>query len=127
MKSINKQIRLTYLLGFNLLIFTVLFFLYNYLKAIVESYSNNINIILSGVSIVFMIIGLSVLVFSFAMYMFLKKQNDKLVTDVETLGEHVQEISDKQYDSAIKIKYYSDLLQISLVLKNIVKRLNKKY
>lgn len=125
MKNVNKQIRLTYLVVFNFLIFIVLFLLYNYLKNVVEISNNDVNIIFSGISIIFMTLGISIFSLSFLGYIFLKKQNDKLVEDIENLSEHIQDISDKDYNSSVEIKYYSDLLQISLALKNIVKRLNR--
>ncbi len=125
MKTINKQIRLTYVVVFNFLVFGILFFLYNYLKDAIIEANNDVNIIFSGVSIVFMVIGMSIFGLSFLMYIFLKKQNDNLIEDLESLSEHVQDISLKEYSSNINIKHYSDFLHISLALKNIVKRLNK--
>ena len=126
MKRINKKIRISHLIVLNFVYFIILFFLYNYLKTVVENSGNDINIIFSGISIVFMIAGLSVVSLSFIVFVYLKKQNDNLLEDIENLSEHIQDISSKKYDSNIKIKYYEDFLKISLSLKNIVKRLNKK-
>ena len=125
LKNINKQIKVIYLIIFNFLIFVVLSLLYIYLKNIVESSSNDINIIYNGISIVFILLGLSIFSLSFIVYIYLKQQNNHLVEDVNSLSKHIQEISNKEYDSNIKIKYYKEFLQISLAFKNILKRLNK--
>ena len=126
MKNLNKQIKLSYLLGFNLILFLVLSSLYIYLKELVQNSNNDINLIISGISIVFLLIGLSIVIISSLSYIFLKHQNNKLVRDVETLSEHINEISEKDYQSKVEIKHYQEFLQISLLLKNILKRLNKK-
>ena len=108
------------------MLFIVLSCLYIYLKELVQNSNNDINLIISGISIVFLLIGLSVLIISSLIYIFLKRQNNKLVRDVETLSEHINEISEKDYQSKVEIKHYQEFLQISLLLKNILKRLNKK-
>ena len=126
MKNLNKQIKLSYLVGFNLILFIVLSILYIYFKELVQNSSNDINLILSGISIVFLLIGLSILIVSSLIYFFLKHQNNKLLRDVEALSEHINEISEKDYQSKVEIKHYQEFLQISILLKNILKRLNKK-
>lgn len=126
MKNLNKQIKLIYLIGFNLVLFIVLSILYNYLKEVVQNSNNDINIVISGISIVFLFAGISILILSSIVYIFLKRQNNKLLKDVKALSNHIGEISQKDYKSKVEIKYYQEFLQISLFLKNILKRLNKK-
>jgi hypothetical protein len=57
----------------------------------------------------------------------LRKYLAKLDDDVNAIKTYVKEISQKKnYDAIIKIKNYTDFLEISLILKNIVKRLKQK-
>lgn len=51
----------------------------------------------------------------------------RLKYDLEQVREYLYDISEnKDYNSTIKIDNFTEFLQISLVLKNIVKRLNQK-
>ena len=72
----------------------------------------------------FFLFALSILLFVFYM---LKKINTKLEDDIQEIKNYVTEISShKNYDAIIKIKNYTEFLEISLILKNIVKRLKQK-
>ena len=69
---------------------------------------------------------LALLVFSLVFY-FLKKLNTKLTDDIKEIKNYVTEISEhKNYEAIIKIKNYTEFLEISLILKNIVKRLKQR-
>lgn len=126
MRNIDKQIQSKYLVLF--FIFTVIILLssYAYIKEILLDSSNDINMLLSTISIVFFILGIFLILLSIGVFYILKKQNDKLVEDTTALSEYILDISEKDYKSSLKIKYYSEFLQMSISLKNIVKRLTKK-
>ena len=69
------------------------------------------------------------LIFTFFTFIFLyifKRRNDQIVSDTYEIIEHLQEISNKNYGDIIQTKYFSEFLQIEVLLKNIVKKLYNK-
>jgi len=50
----------------------------------------------------------------------------KFAEDIEHFQGYINEISDKNYKAVVKIKYFHEFLEMSLRLKNVVKRLNNK-
>lgn len=117
MKTIKEQIKLKYLLLHTVVLFIILYVTYRYLKPLVEN--------TASLSMVFFFLGLSLFFMSIVVFYYLKKQNEQLIEDVDELSEHILDISNKDYRANITIKYYSEFLQISLALKNIIKRLVK--
>ena len=59
-------------------------------------------------------------------YFFIKSVSYKLTQDVEEFQNYLEEVSNKNYQAVIKIKYFYEILEMSLHLKNIVKRLNHR-
>ncbi len=54
-----------------------------------------------------------------------KQMSLKVVYDIEQIANYLDEVSNKNYKSVIKTKYFYEFLQISLLLKNLVKKLSK--
>jgi len=54
-----------------------------------------------------------------------KKMSEKVVYDISQITNYLDEISNKNYKAIIKTKYFFEFLQISLLLKNLVKKLAK--
>ncbi|MDD3443265.1 MAG: ATP-binding protein [Sulfurimonas denitrificans] len=54
-----------------------------------------------------------------------RKMSKKVVYDIEQITNYLDEISNKNYKAIIKTKYFYEFLQISLLLKNLVKKLSK--
>jgi signal transduction histidine kinase len=54
-----------------------------------------------------------------------KKMSEKVVYDISQITNYLDEISNKNYKAVIKTKYFYEFLQISLLLKNLVKKLAK--
>lgn len=50
----------------------------------------------------------------------------RILHDIEQLKIYLEEVSRKNYEAVVKIKYFHEFLEISLLLKNIIKRLNSK-
>jgi hypothetical protein len=72
------------------------------------------------------LLGLSI-VLELVAFFTLRKYLAKLDDDVNAIKTYVKEISQKKNnDAIIKIKNYTDFLEISLILKNIVKRFKQK-
>ena len=55
-----------------------------------------------------------------------KRKRDKIAYDVGQIINCLEEISDKNYEVVMKTKYFSELLQIEVLLKNLIKRLHKR-
>jgi len=55
-----------------------------------------------------------------------KKMSEKIVYDIERITNFLDEISNKNYNAIIKTKYFYEFLQISLMLKNLVKKLSSR-
>jgi len=55
-----------------------------------------------------------------------KKISDRVSRDVGEIKEYLEDVNAKDYESVIKIEHYVEFLEISLLLKNIVKRLKQK-
>lgn len=76
---------------------------------------------------VYIILGIFLIAISaLSIYLYTKVLSD-VDSDLEQIKNYIHAISEhKDYTSTINIKNFTEFLQISLVLKNIVKRLNQK-
>lgn len=54
-----------------------------------------------------------------------KKMSQRIVYDITQITNYLDEVSNKNYKAVIKTKYFYEFLQISLLLKNLVKKLSK--
>ncbi len=64
--------------------------------------------------------------FGFIAFLYVKKFAEALLEDVENFSDYIEEINKKNYDAVVKIQHYKEFLKMSLVFKNIVKRLGQK-
>lgn len=55
-----------------------------------------------------------------------KRMSEKIVYDIQQITKFLDEISNKNYNAIIKTKYFYEFLQISLMLKNLVKKLSTR-
>lgn len=55
-----------------------------------------------------------------------KKMSEKIVYDIQQITEYLDEISNKNYKATIKTENFYEFLQISLLLKNLVKKLHNR-
>ena len=80
---------------------------------------------ISGLIVLKLAIALFVILLSFVF--FLRKIEKKFYEDIESIHTYLYEISkNKNYGAIIKIQHYIEFLQVSLLLKDVVKRLYKK-
>jgi len=54
-----------------------------------------------------------------------KTMSQKVVYDIDQITNYLDEVSNKNYKAIIKTEYFYEFLQISLLLKNLVKKLSK--
>ncbi|MBN2817219.1 MAG: hypothetical protein JXQ67_11095 [Campylobacterales bacterium] len=73
------------------------------------------------INIAFIFIGILIVVF-FILRFIIKSVSD----EVEDINEFLEEINKKNYDAVLKIEHHLEFLQLSILLKNIVKRLKNK-
>ena len=55
-----------------------------------------------------------------------KKMSARVLYDIDQITNYLDEISKKNYKSIIKTKYFYEFLHISVILKNLVKKLNNR-
>ena len=59
-------------------------------------------------------------------YLSIKSINYKLSEDIGHFQDYLEEVSNKNYQAVVIIKYFHEFLEMSLRLKNVVKRLNNR-
>ena len=59
-------------------------------------------------------------------YFIVQRLSKKITSDIESKITYLEEINSKNYDAIIKIENYVEFLKMSLLLKNLVKRLKQK-
>jgi signal transduction histidine kinase len=55
-----------------------------------------------------------------------KTMSQQVIEDISRIKKYLDDISDKNYKSNLKVKYFHEFLEISLLLKNLVKKLDKR-
>jgi len=75
---------------------------------------------------VWMLLGTLALFILFMIYFSMRSIRSELMEDVENFQGYLDEISNKNYQTVIIIKYFHEFLEMSLSLKNVVKRLNNR-
>jgi len=63
---------------------------------------------------------------SIGSFFLVKKFSDNLLADTNHFTEYLEEINKKNYDAIVQIQHYSEFLRMSLIFKNLVKRLKPK-
>ncbi|WP_297442516.1 hypothetical protein [Sulfurimonas sp.] len=77
------------------------------------------NSIWAGIFVLF-IVGLGI------SFIFVKKFADEVTRDINNFTKYLEEINKKNYEAPIQIQHYLEFLKMSLVFKNLVKRLKSK-
>jgi len=75
---------------------------------------------------IWMMLGALYIFILIIIYFSIESVKYKFSEDVEHFQNYLEEISDKNYQAVVKIKYFKEFLEMSLRLKNIIKRLNNK-
>ena len=55
-----------------------------------------------------------------------RTMSKKIVLDIDEITKYLDEISNKNYNAVVKPRHFSEFLQISLLLKNLVKKLSSR-
>jgi len=59
-------------------------------------------------------------------FYFTKAMSDRVLYDIKQITDYLEEVSNKNYKAILKTKYFFEFLQISLNLKNLVKKLSNR-
>ncbi|MCD6259617.1 MAG: sensor histidine kinase [Helicobacteraceae bacterium] len=57
---------------------------------------------------------------------FTKAMSNRILYDIKQITSYLDEVSNKNYKAILKTKYFFEFLQISLILKNLVKKLSNR-
>jgi len=113
--------------------FTKLFFFIaiSFLLFLIISYFSLKSIIVDAQNLelynqVWMMLGGLYVFILILIYLSIKSINYKLSEDIEHFQAYLEEVSNKNYESVVIIKYFHEFLEMSLRFKNIVKRLNNR-
>jgi len=93
---------------------------------LVRSFLISNHLLVDGLNGLFLEISIALLLINAFSFYFYKKELDKVEKDLQNLTIYLKNISTKKYDSILKLEYVYEFLEISLHLKNIVKRLYVK-
>jgi len=130
--TLQKSIFFKYMVLFGTILISIYIISYVLMKNFLLSYIVSMKgitltkAIISEFNFVFMEIAGVSFVFFFIVFYVSKKTIDRVNSDVKDIKEYLEDINAKDYKSVIKIKHYVEFLEISLLLKNIVKRLKQK-
>jgi len=62
----------------------------------------------------------------FSVFYIARRMSKQVVFDIEQITQYLNEIANKNYKAVIKTKYFHEFLHISLMMKNLVKKLDKR-
>jgi lysylphosphatidylglycerol synthetase-like protein (DUF2156 family) len=131
MKKLQNDIFKKLFILFVLLIISLLvvvFFLFNnFIESTLLSVEIDKKAVLSEFYYLVSIIVSISFIFIAIVYKYIKKVEKNFLEDFDSLRQYIYNISlNKKYDATLHIKHYLEFLHISIVLKNIVKRLRAK-
>ena len=122
MKKITKQLLVRFSLILGGVIFIVLLASYMLLKSLFLEQ----NIALDLLNTLY----IELLLFSFILlplaFYFYKKTVDTLQEEIDSFQNYIDKIDQKEYEATFKAKHFQEFLQLSVSLKNIIKRLYSK-
>jgi len=75
--------------------------------------------VLGSILVIFVIL-------SFVFFLFLQHYLKNIEKDINAITQYTHDINEKEYTSEVKIMHYVEFLHLSVLLKNIAKRLYQK-
>ena len=75
---------------------------------------------------VWMILGTLSMFILLLIYFSIKSISSKFMEDTQHFKDYLEKVSNKNYEAIVIIKYFHEFLEMSLRLKNVVKRLNNR-
>ena len=81
---------------------------------------------MSDFYLLWIILGVILTLIALVSFYIAKSMSHRVEHDINELREYLNAISNKDYEAHIHIKYYQEFLEISVLLKNLIKRLNNR-
>ena len=131
MKKLKDDIFTRLLLTFTAVIIFILggiFFIFKYfLQELVSKTSIDSILAMDEFYAIMAIVALLSFSLLVLVYIIIRNIRKRVSEDVESLSKYLHYISvNKKYDEKVEIKHYFEFLQISVLLKNLIKRLRAK-
>ena len=96
-----------------------LFFLFTFFVLKLFLPLENLIYVLGSILVVFVILSL-------VFFLFLQHYLKNIEKDINAITQYTHDINEKEYTSEVKIMHYVEFLHLSVLLKNIAKRLYQK-
>lgn len=125
-KDIYKKFFLAIIGLFGALFSFAYFLLKEFLLTHVNAEHNDMVQLLESYNTIWAEIVVAFICFGLIAFFYVKRLDDALMDDVENLSRYMEEINKKNYDAIIHIQHYREFLKISLLFKNLVKRLKQR-
>lgn len=124
MLALKKDIYITFFMILTGGLVTLFIFSYIIVKKFFLDHVDKVYI--SEFNLLWLLIGTAFVVFLIICFAYIRRLEKKISEDMQEITEYLQEINSKNYSAPLHIKHYLECLHISILLKNIVKRINKR-
>lgn len=112
-------------LGTFFLLFLISYALFN--KFLIEHIGEDkLTMVMSDFNEVWLIIGLVFIILFVGVFLIMKSTLSRVTDEIDEINKYLQALNEKRYDAVLKVDNYLEFLQLSLLLKNLVKRLRNK-
>ena len=82
--------------------------------------------VMSDFNEVWFLIGFVFIVLFITSFFIMKSTLSRVTDEIDEINKYLQAINEKRYDAVLRVDNYLEFLQLSLLLKNLVKRLKNK-
>ena len=127
-----KKLRTSLLLKFSSLFFFALLLLYLISYAVMHKFlldvikPEELDAFMSSFNGVWITLAFVFGIFFLAVFIMLRYFISNVTDEIDDINNFLEEINKKNYDAVLKIEHHLEFLKLSLLLKNIVKRLKNK-
>jgi len=126
---VKDDIKRTFLRSFIITFVLFLLLSYTLVKQLIISEIKEpllLDKILSNYNFIWILLLLFALFLIAFTYFLILRLTQRVQKDIDSNTAYLEEINSKKYDGIVKIEHYIDFLKMSLLLKNIAKRLKQK-
>ncbi|WP_457743242.1 hypothetical protein [Sulfurimonas sp.] len=110
-----------------MLLFVLAYFLIkDFLLKNINPQNHDMVLLLGTYNTIWAEVIIAFVIISIGAFLLVKRFSDKLLEDTHHFTEYLEEINKKNYDAVVHIQHYTEFLRMSLIFKNLVKRLKPK-
>jgi predicted PurR-regulated permease PerM len=88
--------------------------------------ANELEAFLLAFNEIWITLALVYIVFFMAVFLMLRFFIESVTDEIDDINNYLEEINKKNYEAVLKIEHHLEFLRLSILLKNIVKRLKAK-